>query len=142
MFSLQRLMGEDHKFLELLEASANEASQSVGALKALLGKQSHKPTLKTFAALRSKEKDITSQIAELVIRAMVVAMEREDIEALSSALYRIPKTVEKFAECLGGKVAVGAVRASVGTATNEADIARLIGVVTECAGTMRKGSDS
>ena len=98
MFSLQRLMGEDHKFLELLEASANEASQSVGALKALLGKQSNKPTLKTFAALRSKEKDITSQIAELVIRAMVVAMEREDIEALSSALYRIPKTVEKFAE--------------------------------------------
>jgi selenocysteine lyase/cysteine desulfurase len=38
-------------------------------------------------------------------------------------------SVEKFAECLGGAVAVGAVRASVGIATNEADIARLIGVV-------------
>jgi selenocysteine lyase/cysteine desulfurase len=41
-------------------------------------------------------------------------------------------TVERFAECLGGNVAVGAVRASVGIASNEADIARLIGVVTEC----------
>jgi selenocysteine lyase/cysteine desulfurase len=41
-------------------------------------------------------------------------------------------TVEGFAECLGGDVAVGAVRASVGIATNEADIARLISVVTEC----------
>jgi len=41
-------------------------------------------------------------------------------------------SVEKFAECLGGSVAVGAVRASVGIATNDADIRRLIGVVTEC----------
>ena len=40
-------------------------------------------------------------------------------------------TVEGFAECLGGNVAVGAVRASIGIATNEADIGRLIGVVTE-----------
>ena len=51
-------------------------------------------------------------------------------------------SVEKFAECLGGNVAVGAVRASVGIATNEADIARLIGVITECARTLRGGSDS
>ena len=40
-------------------------------------------------------------------------------------------SVESFAECLGGNVAVGAVRASVGIATNEADLARLIGVVKE-----------
>jgi selenocysteine lyase/cysteine desulfurase len=41
-------------------------------------------------------------------------------------------TVEGFAECLGGNTAVGAVRASVGIATSEADIARLIAVVTAC----------
>ena len=41
-------------------------------------------------------------------------------------------SVEKFAECLGGRVAVGAVRASLGVASSEADIARLIAVVTEC----------
>jgi len=98
MFSLQRLLGEDKKFLALLEASAIEASQSVGALRALLAKEKNKPTLKTFAALRHKEKDITNQIAELIIRALVVAMEREDIEELAGSLYRIPKTVEKFAE--------------------------------------------
>jgi selenocysteine lyase/cysteine desulfurase len=38
-------------------------------------------------------------------------------------------TIESFAECLGGSVAVGAVRASVGIATNERDIARLLEVV-------------
>ena len=41
-------------------------------------------------------------------------------------------SVEKFAGCLGGDVPVGAVRASLGMATNEADIARLIRVITEC----------
>jgi selenocysteine lyase/cysteine desulfurase len=45
-------------------------------------------------------------------------------------------SVEKFGECLGGSVAVGAVRASVGIATNEADVARLI----ECVRAMRTGS--
>ncbi len=41
-------------------------------------------------------------------------------------------SVEGFAQCLGGEVAVGAVRASLGIATSEADIARLIRVVTAC----------
>ena len=42
-------------------------------------------------------------------------------------------STEWFAECLGGKIAVGAVRASVGIASNEADIRRLLDVVTRVA---------
>jgi selenocysteine lyase/cysteine desulfurase len=42
-------------------------------------------------------------------------------------------SVESFAKCLGGEIAVGAVRASLGIASNEADIKRLIEVVTECS---------
>jgi selenocysteine lyase/cysteine desulfurase len=38
-------------------------------------------------------------------------------------------SVEKFADCLGGDIAVGAVRASVGIASNERDIERLLAVV-------------
>ena len=38
-------------------------------------------------------------------------------------------SIEKFTECLGGDVAVGAVRASLGIASNERDLARLIEVV-------------
>lgn len=33
-----------------------------------------------------------------LVKVFVTALEREDIEVLSSALYRIPKTVEKFGE--------------------------------------------
>ena len=38
-------------------------------------------------------------------------------------------SVERFAECLGGDIAVGAVRASFGIASNERDIERLLAVV-------------
>jgi len=56
------------------------------------------PTLEGFAESRRKDKKITEEISELLIRTVVVAMEREDIEHLADAIYRIPKTVEKFAE--------------------------------------------
>jgi selenocysteine lyase/cysteine desulfurase len=49
-----------------------------------------------------------------------VCMERARREGFS---------VEKFADCLGGAVAVGAVRASVGIPSNERDIERLLAVV-------------
>jgi uncharacterized protein Yka (UPF0111/DUF47 family) len=98
MLSLQRLLGEDNRFLDILGASATEACQSVATLKRLLVERENAPSLKTFAVLRHKEKDLANEIAELLIRALVVAMEREDIEALADSLYRIPKTVEKFAE--------------------------------------------
>jgi hypothetical protein len=98
MFSLQKLLGKDDKFFELLEASAEEGRTSVQALKRILTNPSVTPTLDEFVASRRKEKQIAHEISELVCRTFVTTLEREDIEALSHALYRIPKTVEKFAE--------------------------------------------
>ena len=51
-----------------------------------------------FIATRRKEKAITAEISEALCTTFVTALEREDIEALSVALYKIPKTVEKIAE--------------------------------------------
>src|ERR687892_35771 len=98
MLSVQRVLGEDKRFYELLEASADDAAESVAALRSMLNDRQKPPTLETFATLRRKDKELTNEIAELLIRALVVATEREDIEALAHSLYRIPKTVEKFAE--------------------------------------------
>src|SRR6185436_13889098 len=47
---------------------------------------------------RLKDKRITEQISEELVATFVTGLDREDIEALSYALYRIPKTIEKFAE--------------------------------------------
>ncbi len=97
MFSLQRFFGKEDRFFGLLEASAEEARHSVEALnKILLHK--NPPSLAEFAELRKKDKMITEEISELLVTTFVTALEREDIEALSSALYKVPKTVEKFVE--------------------------------------------
>ena len=98
MFSLQRLLGRDDEFCALLEASAGEAVASVAALKAALFDPATVPSLDAFTATRRKDKVIKSDIADLLVHALVISLEREDIETLAEALYKIPKTVEKFAE--------------------------------------------
>ncbi len=98
MFSLQRLLGKEDKFFNLLEASAQEARTSVQAL-VNLSKDLEKPVATDeFAYTRRKDKLITQQISEAVYTTFITALEREDIEELSNALYKIPKTVEKFTE--------------------------------------------
>lgn len=96
MFSLQRLLGKEDKFFGLLEASAQEARASVQAL-VNLSKNLEKPVaLEEFISPRRKDKQITQEISAAVYSTFVTAIEREDIEDLSTALYKIPKTVEKF----------------------------------------------
>lgn len=82
----------------MLEASAQEASHAVQALKRMLAERGKAILLHEFAATRSKQKALTEQISERLITTFVTPMEREDIEALAVALYKIPKIVEKFAE--------------------------------------------
>jgi len=98
MFSLQKLLGKDDKFFDLLQASAEEGLHCIEALKRILTNPSITPTLDEFVASRRKDKAITQEISELLVKTFVTALEREDIEALSNALYKVPKTVEKFAE--------------------------------------------
>ena len=98
MFSLQRILGKEDKFFTLLEASAEEARTSVQAL-VKLSRDLDKPVaLDEFAYARRKDKQITREISAAVYTTFVTALEREDIEELSNALYKIPKTVEKFSE--------------------------------------------
>jgi uncharacterized protein Yka (UPF0111/DUF47 family) len=97
MFSLQRLFGQDKKFFTLLQGSAHEAQTSIQALKRVMAGQAS-PGLAEFSAARRKDKQITGEITEMLCRTFVTALEREDIEDLATALYKVPKTTEKFAE--------------------------------------------
>jgi hypothetical protein len=100
MISLQRLLGRDTRFFELLEASAEEARQSAQALIDLLQAPEGSWSLDEFVLRRQKEKRLNEQISALLCKTFVTPLEREDIEALSSVLYKIPKTIEKFSERL------------------------------------------
>jgi uncharacterized protein Yka (UPF0111/DUF47 family) len=98
MFSLQRLLGKEDKFFSLLEASAEEARASVQALVKFSKALDQPALMDDFAHARRKDKAITQEISDAVYTTFVTAIEREDIEDLSNALYKIPKTAEKFSQ--------------------------------------------
>jgi uncharacterized protein Yka (UPF0111/DUF47 family) len=98
MFSLQTIFGKGDKFYGLLEQSAEAARESAKALHELVTQADPAPVMAAFSAARSREKSLAAQIGEELINTFVTALDREDIEALNTALYKIPKSVEKFAE--------------------------------------------
>jgi len=108
--SLRKLLGKDEKFFDLLEASAEEAKAStklLGEYLQRLDDPAKRKNLDDFILARRKDKRITSEITEELCKTFVTPLEREDIEELSLALYRVPKGVEKVVERLSiypGKV--------------------------------------
>src|SRR5688572_10573513 len=104
MLSLKKLLGKDDKFFDLLEAGAEEAKTAVDLFSAYLKKLAQTDgapgALDEFVQTRRKEKRIRHLMTEELSKTFVTPLEREDIEALSFALYRIPKQVEKIVERL------------------------------------------
>ncbi len=101
MFSIRQFLGHDAKFFDLLEASAEQAETSVHELVALLGRverEDSSQSLDAFVHSRRKDKEITQQLTEQLVKTFITPLEREDIQALAAALYKLPKTVEKIGE--------------------------------------------
>jgi uncharacterized protein Yka (UPF0111/DUF47 family) len=117
MLSLKKLLGKDDKFFDLLEAGAEEAKSSVdhfgGALKRIAAGAATQVSLDEFIQARRAEKRIRHTMIEELSKTFVTPLEREDIEALSFSLYRIPKQIEKIVERLTiypGRVPHGALQ--------------------------------
>ena len=98
MISLQKFFGKSDIFYDLLEKSAEEARHGVQALKTLFAQPPSSQNMDELKLVRRKDKKITEEINEALCKVFVTELDREDIEALSNALYKIPKTVEKIAE--------------------------------------------
>lgn len=98
MATLEKLLGRQEKFLELFEASAEQACQSTRALVEFLGKPPEQRTIDDFVGTRRQDKEITTRIVEELCAGFITSLDREDIESLTGSLYKIPKTVEKIAE--------------------------------------------
>src|SRR5690606_3148916 len=56
------------------------------------------PALDAFRLARQRERDASAQISQELVDSFITPIEREDIESLGSALYKIPKQAEKFAD--------------------------------------------
>lgn len=97
MFSLQTIFGKGDKFYGLLEQSAEQACLSAQLLRRMV-MQGSGFEIDELSSPHLREKAIATEISEELVNTFVTALDREDIEELSSALYRIPKTIQKFAE--------------------------------------------
>ncbi len=94
MFSIRKFLGQDDKFFDLLEASAQQADTSVHELVALLSRvaqEESEQSLDAFVHSRRKDKKITQELTEQLVKTFITPLEREDIQALAAALYKIPE---------------------------------------------------
>ena len=99
MFSLQTIFGQGNQFYTLLEEAAVVAHDSAKALHAMLRDGSDRqPALDAFKLARLRERETSDKISQALVDSFITPIEREDIEALGSALYKIPKQIEKFAD--------------------------------------------
>ncbi|MGH8076515.1 MAG: DUF47 domain-containing protein [Lysobacter sp.] len=98
MFSLQTIFGQGNQFYTLLEEAAVAAHDSTKALHEMLKDSSRQPPLDAFKLARQRERAASDKISQELVSSFITPIEREDIESLGSALYKIPKQVEKFAD--------------------------------------------
>src|SRR5580704_4598423 len=100
MFSIQQLFSKGERFQELLVAATQESLESVRLAIEVMKAPTKTQNRDDVILARRKEKKISQQISNELVNAFVTGLEREDIEALARALYRIPKAAEKLADRL------------------------------------------
>ena len=98
MFSLQTIFGSGQQFYGLLDEAAAAAHDSAKALHAMMKATDRQPALDEFKLARTRERAASEKIGKALVDSFITPIEREDIEALGSALYKIPKQIEKFAD--------------------------------------------
>ena len=98
MFSLQTIFGSGQQFYTLLDEAAQAAHDSTKALHTMMKATDRQPALDAFKLARLRERAASDKIGKALVDSFITPIEREDIEALGSALYKIPKQVEKFAD--------------------------------------------
>ena len=98
MFSLQTIFGSGKQFFNLLDDAAEAAHDSAKALYQMMKASDRLPALDAFKLARQRERTASEKIGKALVESFITPLEREDIEALGSALYKIPKQIEKFAD--------------------------------------------
>lgn len=98
MFSLQTIFGSGKQFYALLEAAAAAAHESAIALHEILSPKAEAAGLDEIKLARQHQREATSKISQALVDSFITPIEREDIEELRSALYKISKQAERFAD--------------------------------------------
>ena len=98
MFSLQTIFGSGNLFFDLLDEAADAAHESTKALVEMLKEPAATYSLEPFKHARQRGRVVSDKINHELVDNFITPIEREDIESLASAIYKIPKQVERFAD--------------------------------------------
>lgn len=103
MFSLSKLLPREDKFSRLLQDLSAQGKLAAQHLKTCVESTSasEKTAAKTaISACKAEAKRLSSEITKQVCLTFVTPFDREDLEDLSSGLYKITKTIEKVSDRL------------------------------------------
>lgn len=100
MFSIQQFFSKGDRFQQLLEAATQESHESVRLAIEVIKAPGNTQNRDDVVLARRKEKKISEQISNELVNTFITGLEREDIESLARALFRIPKAAEKLADRL------------------------------------------
>ncbi|WP_216076094.1 hypothetical protein, partial [Acinetobacter baumannii] len=75
-------------FYTLLDEAAVAASDAAKALHSMLREADRQPALDAFKLARLRERAASDKISQALVDSFMTPIEREDIEALGSALYK------------------------------------------------------
>ncbi len=98
MFSLQTIFGSGQQFYALLDDAADAAAEAARALHGMMRAADRQPALDGFKLARLRERATADKINQALVDSFITPFEREDIQELGAALYKIPKQIEKFAD--------------------------------------------
>jgi uncharacterized protein Yka (UPF0111/DUF47 family) len=98
MFSLQTIFGSGKLFYALLDDAAIAAHDSTKALDEILNPTARATGLEAIKLARRRQREATGKLSQALVDSFITPIEREDIEELRTALYKISKQVERFAE--------------------------------------------
>jgi uncharacterized protein len=98
MLSIESYFSKANAFSRLFESSADEVRKSAVALVESLKSPAESIKLEDLSRIRQQNRVINEEISKLLCQSFITPLEREDLDALSRTLYRIPKTIEKFVE--------------------------------------------
>lgn len=138
MFSLQKFFGKDPQFFDLLEQLADEVKKGTQALNQLILTPTAPASTHALLDARKKTRQIHDQISELVVVTFVTTLEKEDIKAMSDALYRVLKPIEKFVERLN--VSKELIK-GVDFSKQASVIQKAVDIVVELVGEVRKSGN-
>jgi len=98
VFSMQTIFGSKDKVLDLLQTSTETTLEAATAAHQLTQDWDNAPHIATFTASRQREKELAIEISEELINTFFTVLDREDVESMNAALYKIPKKIERFAQ--------------------------------------------